>query len=357
MIRTLRPFLLPIGLIVLISAVLLAMDPRASGTRKGPPKVALVQHASIAALDSGVDGIVHGLAAGGFAHGTTLQLTRFNAQGDMGTANDIARQVTGGGFDLIVTASTLSLQSLANANKDKRVPHVFGIVADAAAAGVGISATDPLDHPEWMTGYNVRVPVIKGLELAREFNPDVKKVGLVWHSSEASSLVYTRDARAAVKQLGMELLEANAENAGEVGLAARSLVERGVEMFIITGDVVVLSAADSVIQEARKARIPVVSLIPPFVRKGSLADLGADYFAVGREVGELAAQVLAGAAISKLPVRTLAPLTLSINLKAIEGLRPGWKVPPAVVERADLVIDSTGERRRGAAPPASAASR
>jgi len=357
MIRTLRPFLLPLGLIVLISAVLLAMDPRASGTRKGPPKVALVQHASIGPLDSAVDGIVKGMAARGFAHGTTLQLTRFNAQGDMGTANDIARQVTGGGFDLIVTASTLSLQSVANANKDKRVPHVFGIVSDASTAGVGVSATDPLGHPEWLTGLNVRVPVIKALELARELNPTVKKVGLVWHSSEASSQVYTFDARAAVKQMGMELLEANAENAGEVGIGAKSLVERGAEMFLITGDVVVLSAADSIIKEAQSARVPVFALIPPYTRKGALVDLGADYFAVGREVGHLAAQVLGGAVIAQLPVRTLAPLTLSINLKTIEGLHPGWKVPPAVVERADLVIDSTGERRRGAAPAASAASR
>ena len=121
MARTLRPFLLPIGLIVLLLAVLLAMDPRASGTRNGQPKVALVQHASIAALDSAVDGIVQGLAARGFAHGTTLQLTRFNAQGDMGTASDIDRQVTGGGFGLIVTASTLSLQSLANADQVIRI--------------------------------------------------------------------------------------------------------------------------------------------------------------------------------------------------------------------------------------------
>lgn len=357
MIRFIRPFLLPLGLIVLVSALLLAMDPSASGARKGPPKVALVQHASIGALDAGVSGIVAGLADRGFVEGKTVQITRFNAQGDMGTANDISRQVTGGTFDLIVTASTLSLQSVANANKDKRVPHVFGVVSDASVSGVGVSATDPLGHPEWLTGYNVRVPVIKGLELARELNPAVKKVGLVWHSSEASSQVYTFDARAAVKQLGMELLEANAENAGEVGMGAKSLVERGAEMFLITGDVVVLSAADSLIKEAQSARIPVFALIPPFARKGALVDVGADYFVVGREVGDLAAQVLGGAAIAKLPVRTLAPLTLSVNLKAIDGLRPGWKVPQAVIDRADLVIDKDGERRRGAAPAAAAASR
>ena len=334
----LRPYLLPVTLILLMSALLLALDNSGSRTNKEKVRLAIVQPASLGAFEDALKGLNASLARHGYTDGGKASIKYYNAQGDIPTSNDIARQVTNGSADLIISLGTLALQSVANANRQANVRHVFGVVTSAASAGVGVSATDPLGHPTWMTGYTSLVPIRPALDLAREFNPGLRQVGLVWHTSEASSQTQTADAR------GIELIEANADSTSEVGPAAQSLVSRQVDALLITGDVLVITAADQLIKAARAGRIPVISVVTPNFRKGALFDLGADYVGIGTEVGELAASVLDGAEIAKLPVLNKAPPSLNVNVLALEGLRDTWRLPPELLGRAQRVIDKDGER-------------
>ena len=59
-------------------------------------------------------------------------------------SNDVGRnsnQIVSVGFDLLVTMLTLSLQSLAYANRDGRMRQVFGHVSDSAGAARGFGVT------------------------------------------------------------------------------------------------------------------------------------------------------------------------------------------------------------------------
>ena len=166
-------------LIALSSAVLLISD---WGQRKGNtariPRVAIVQHASQPVLDDGSRGMLDALAAEGFIDGRNIAVQRFNAENDLPTANTIARQVTTGEYDMVITSSTLSMQTVANANKAGRVIHVFGVVADPFSAGIGISRENPLDHPKHLVGLGSMVPVDKAFQMARAMFPGLKSVGL-----------------------------------------------------------------------------------------------------------------------------------------------------------------------------------
>jgi ABC-type uncharacterized transport system substrate-binding protein len=344
----LRPVLLPLGLIVAVSALLLAMDPaRESGSASRIPRVALMQHASQGALDDGVTGVLRGLEKRGFVAGKTMQLQKFNAHGELATANDIARRVTDGSFDLVITVSTASLQAVANVNRQHGVPHVFGIVAKSSIAGVGVSATDPLDHPPYMSGADSFLPVDKPLEMARRMYPGLRKLGLVWHSAEANSEEYTKATRAACAALGIELLEATVDSPSGVGEAAASLASRGAEAFIVTGDVMVLVSVDSVIKAGLQAGIPTFTISPGNVRKGAIFDLGADFVTVGMETGDLAADVLAGRDLKDVPVTNRVPERLNLNLVALAKF-PKWRLPPGVAETAQVLIDASGERNDNA---------
>ena len=153
MLATIKRLTLGISLIGLAAGILLYTDLGSrkssrthAGTADAPEKVlrvALVQHASITALEDGATGIIEALAERGYQDGGRLQLKRYNAEADIGTANAIAKEVTSGGYDLIVSVSTISLQTIANANKfGAKTPHVFGLVSDPFGAGVGIDATN-----------------------------------------------------------------------------------------------------------------------------------------------------------------------------------------------------------------------
>lgn len=330
-------------LIALSSAVLLISD---LGQRKGStsriPRVAIVQHASQPVLDDGVRGILDALAAQGFIDGRNIAIQRFNAENDLPTANTIARQVTTGEYDMVITSSTLSMQTVANANKAGHAIHVFGVVADPFSAGIGISRENPLDHPKHLVGLGSMVPVERAFQMARAMFPGLKSVGLPWNSAESNSAAFTKAGRKVCKEMGIELMEANVESSSAVLEAATSLVARGAQALWVSGDVTVLVALESVVAAARKGRIPVFTITPPGVQRGSLFDSGVNFYDVGGQTGEIAASILKGADPAKIPVRNLIPEKVAVNVTALAELRDDWRMPPDLIAQAHMVFDDKG---------------
>src|SRR5262249_31574858 len=161
------------------------------------------------------------------------------------------KEITGGGYDLVLTATTVSLQAVANANRDGKTMHVFGLVSDPFAAGVGLDRDHPLRHPRHLVGYGTMQPVAETFRLARRMFPGLKVVGEVGNPAEANSEVNTRLAREVSAALGIELREVQVDNSSAVREAASSLLARGIQAFWVGGDVTVTTAVDQVIAVAR----------------------------------------------------------------------------------------------------------
>jgi ABC-type uncharacterized transport system substrate-binding protein len=358
-VSTLRSLGLGLLLIILAAGVLLYSDlgsrhrlRPAATTAVGPFRVAVIQHASLPALDDGVRGVLEGLRSRGYADGGRLTVRQYNAQADMSTANAIAKDVTSGDYDLIVTVSTASLQTVANANRFATPPrkHVFGVTSDPYGAGVGVSRDNHSEHPPYMTGLGSLPPVEEAFRLAKDLKPDLKRVGLVWNPTEANSVAATALRRKISADLGITLVEANAENATAAGEAGASVLSRGIDALWVSPDVTVVTAIDVLLAAARRARIPVFTSLPGYAEKGALFDLGADYVGIGRAEGDLAADVLDGRDPASVPVENLAPVELHINRLALDGLRDTWKIPDGVASRADVLIDASGKHPKEKAP-------
>jgi putative tryptophan/tyrosine transport system substrate-binding protein len=320
-------------------------------------RVALLQHASQLVLDQGRAGMLAGLAERGWVAGTNLDLKFYNAQGDMPVAQAIAKEMAGGGYDLLLSISTVSLQAVANANKAGKAPLVFGLVSDPYGAGVGINRDNHLDHPANLAGYGTMQPVALAFKIAREMNPQLKTVGVVWNAAEANSEAQLKLARAECAQAGITLLESTVDNSAGVAEAANALVARGVEALWMGGDVTVMSAVDSVIAAAKKGRIPVFTVIPPNAKRGALFDVGADYDEVGRLTGLLAGEILNGRSPGSVAIENVMPEMLTLNQAVVAGLKAKWTISEAMLQRAQLVIDAQGaEHAKAAAKPAGPAS-
>lgn len=362
MVSTLKSLALGFLLIALTSGVLLYSDlesrsgARATGGSGGRQlRIALVQQASIPALDEGVRGMLEALQSRGYADGGRLLIRHYNAHGDMATANAIASEVTSADYDLILSASTASLQTIANANRFATPPrrHVFGLSSDPYGAGVGISRENHHDHPPYMTGLGSLPPVEEAFRLARALKPDLKRVGLVWNPSEANSVATTALGRTICSELGIELVEANADSATAAGEAGASVLSRAIDALWVSPDVTVVTAIDVLLAAAKRAGVPVFTSLPGYAAKGALFDLGADYAGIGRVQGELAADVLEGKDPAAVPVENLMPVQLHVNQLALDGLRdPSWQIPADVSARADVLFDASGrhERKNPAAP-------
>jgi len=339
----LKRLILGLLLIVAASAALLLSDlPRRTRKAHGLPRLGLLQHASTMLLDEGTRGAIDALAEHGFVDGKTIVIEQFNAHGDIAVGNSIAAEMVEARYDLLVTMSTLSLQAVANANRGGKTVQVFGLVADPAVAGVGISWEDPLKHPANLVGYGSFLPVPEAFKVAREMFPALKRVGVAWNPAEANSRAFVEKAREYCQQVGIELLEATVENSNSVLESEESLVARGAEALWVGGDVTVSVAADSVVEVGKRARIPVFSITPGRPDRGTLFDYGADFYQIGRQTGALAAEILRGADPKKIPIRNEVPTYFVVNTTALAGLRQGWRIPKSVLERANTIVDEKG---------------
>lgn len=332
--------------LVVASLALLSWDYYQREARSSPlPRVALLQQASIPVLDEGVAGMIEGLAERGFVDGKSMNLTRFNAEGDVGTANTMASAMVGGNYDLLITCSTPSLQTVANANREGRVRHVFGLVADPFITGVGLKRGEPHVHPSHLVGLGIFPPVADSFALARRLYPGLKAIGTVWNPGEANSRAITEKAREVAKEMGLELIEASVENATGIPEACRAVIARGAQAIWIGGDITVSGAASVVLEAARQARIPVFSILPGQPDRGTLFEIGVDYRAVGKETGYQAAEVLRGVDLTQMPIRDVLDLTpkqVTVNLNVLKGLKDPWSVPPAVLQSCNVVVDERG---------------
>jgi len=350
--ETLRRLALGLGLIAAASALLLFSDlgSRVKSTASSRTvSVAILQQASQTIIDQGREGMLAGLQERGWVSGQNLRVKTYNAEGDMPTAQTIAHEMANGNYDLLLTLTTPSLQAVANANRASQKKHVFALVTDPVAAGVGVSKDSPLDHPAWLAGYGTMQPVKQAFETARAMNPNLKAVGVVWNAGEANSEAQVKLARQVCNDLGIKLLEATVENSAGVSEAAASLTARGAEALWVGGDVTVLTAIDSVVAVGNKAGIPVFTVIPPNVKRGTLFDLGADYHEVGRLAGVLAGDILNGRDPATVPIENVLPETLALNFQALGRLPGGWTIPDDLRKEAKIVIDEKGQESKSIA--------
>lgn len=304
--------------------------------------IAILQHSSNPMMDEIRSGVLDGLHGKGYNDGQNLGITIYNAEGDLPTGNLMSQKITSGDYRLAVSISTVMLQALANANRSAHISHVFGAVTSPVAAGVGIKALDSLDKPPYLTGLGTPQPVAEIFRLAKQINPALKTVGVVWNPAEVNSEYCTKQARAVSQELGLTLLEAPVEQAKDVREAAESLVARGAEAFWTGGDATVNATIDSLMEVAATARIPVFSNIAGHARHGGLFDLGADYHEVGEQIGRIAADILAGANPATLPVKDYVPKRILLNEKTRGALRATWTFPKALYAQANGIIDASG---------------
>lgn len=377
----LRPLLLGLGLIALVSGLLLYGDlpnrnrhlarPKAVATSPTPTAtqtqaptvspqtepipVALMQAVATPLMDDALRGLVRALDERGYRDGGRIRFSRFNADGSADTANSIGTMMVGGSYKLLLTFTTTSMQVLYRTNRQTQLPHVFGVVSDPSASNVGVKKlpASGADKPAWMAGLGSMQPVEAIFRAAKKLNPDLKSVGVVWNNAEINSELTVLVARKICAELGITLVEATVQGTSEVGQAADSLAARSVQAIWTGGDALVASAMPALTSSAARNGIPVFSNVSGNAFQGSMFDLGADFEEVGYAMGQVAADVLDGKSTADMTIKNYMPERIIINYKAWAAIRDrdAWKFPDDFVKSASIVIreDGTREDRKVAA--------
>jgi putative ABC transport system substrate-binding protein len=282
------------------------------------------------ALDAARQGFIDALKDGGYVEDKNVAYDVQIAQGNMATANSIAKAFVGRNVDLIHSIATPTSQACVNATQ--KIPIVISSVTDPVGAGLVKSLEQPGGN---VTGTTDRSPVDRQMELMREIQPNIRKLGFMYNAGEDNSVSSLKQLQAEAARHGIEVVEATVSNSSGVLMAARSLVGK-VDAIHIPTDNTVVSAFEAVVKVCEENKIPLYAADIDSVPRGAIAALAIDYYRLGRQSGEMAVKILQGAQPGTMPVETLKDLKLVVNKGAAEKM--GVTLPEAVLKRADKAM-------------------
>lgn len=270
-------------------------------------KLGLTQFVEHPALDSVHKGIVDGLAEDGYKDKDNLEIDFQNANGDMNNTVTIAQKFASDQKDAVVAITTPSSQAVAKAITN--VPVIFSTVTDPVSAQLVKS----LDKPEGnITGTSDKVPMEKQLEVIQQLMPSIKKLGVLYTTSEVNSGVQVEELEKAAKAKGIELIKSGISSQNEVQLGTQTLVDQA-DAILIPIDNTVVAAFDGVLMVAEKAKKPVFASDTDTVKRGAIATYGIDYYEMGKQTGHMVAKILKGQKVADTPVEISKETNLFLN--------------------------------------------
>lgn len=299
----------------------------AAAQQKSVAVTAIVEHP---ALDAVRDGVQDALKSAGYEPGKTLKWQYQSAQGNTGTAAQIARKFVGDRPDAIVAIATPSAQSVVAATKN--VPVVYSAVTDPVAAQL-VPSMEPSGTN--VTGVSDLLELDKQIELIKKIVPDAKRVGMVYNPGEANSVVVVKQLQELLPKSGMTLVEAAAPRTVDVASAARSLIGK-VDVIYTNTDNNVVSAYEGLVKVGNDAKIPLIASDTDSVKRGAIAALGVDYRDLGVQTGKLVVRILKGEKPGDIASQTSANLQLFVNPGA--AAKQGVTLSDALVKSAAEVI-------------------
>ena len=309
-----------------LSLAMTAMAP-ASAQEKSVAVTAIVEHP---ALDAVRDGVQAALKEAGYESGKNLKWQYQSAQGNTGTAAQIARKFIGDKPDAIVAIATPSAQAVVAATKS--VPVVYSAVTDPVAAKL-VPSMEPSKTN--VAGVSDVLALDKQIELIKQVVPGAKRIGMVYNPGEANSVVVVKQLQKLLPGMGLTLVEAAAPRSVDVSSAARSLIGK-VDVIYTSTDNNVVSAYEALVKVGQDAKIPLVASDTDSVKRGAIAALGINYRDLGEQTGRMVVRILKGEKPGEIKSETSSKLELFVNPGAAE--KQGVKLSDALIKSAAQVV-------------------
>ncbi len=261
-----------------------------TSNKQSLPIVGVIQIIEHPALDQTRKGIFDELQAQGLKSAEKIDWRYESAQGNPALATQIAQKFIGENAAVIVTIPTTVSQSALQAIKQSGsdIPLVFASVTNPIDAK--LVASDKKPEP-LVTGVSNYVSVKKQFEHFKKILPNMTRLGVVYNPGEANSVALNAEMVKEAKNMGLEIVFATANRTSDVSTATESLLDK-VDALFINNDNTALSGFDSIVAVAKAQNIPVFVSDLDCLPKGALAALGADQYALGRQVGKMVANIL-----------------------------------------------------------------
>lgn len=293
-------------------------------------KVGVIQYVSHPSLDNCYEGVEAALLE---KFGENIEIDR-QIGSDSSPDSDCqtyAGQFAAKNYDMIIAIATPAATSAFAAAEDKDIPVVFCAVSDPVGAGIAQSLEKP--------GYNCSgtsdvLDMAAQVNLITSMQSDVKKIGVLYTTSESNSIAQLKLLTDAAGEKGIQVVSKGIQNDADIPAAAAALAAE-VDCINNFTDNKVVNNLSVLLSAANEANIPVYGSEVEQVKNGCLASVSIDYVALGKVTGEMAAEALLGADLSKMPVKTISDATPVVNTEVMDSF--GMTLPEGY-ENAEKVV-------------------
>lgn len=306
-------------------------DPAAG---KKVPVVGISQFVAHPALDLDYKGFIDQMKEEGFVDGENIKFDFQNSQGDANMGKTIGDKFAADKVDAVLAITTPSAQAAAQATKGTDIPVVFIAVSDGVGAGLMPAIGEATGTN--VTGVYSADPIEQQMDLIGEVVPNMKRLGLMYNAGEANSVSNANRIKQYVESKGWSVVDATVAGSNEVQTAAQSLVGR-VDAVFMPQDNTVMSAVQSVIKVCQDNKLPFFTGDTESVKQGAVGTVGNDEYDCGRQGAEIVARILRGEKPGEIVPQEIRKRVLLINKKTADAI--GLVIPPAVLERADEIIE------------------
>jgi putative ABC transport system substrate-binding protein len=275
-----------------------------------------------------------GLSETGYVEGQNVAIEYRGAEGHYDRLPALAAELVGRKVDVIISAGGAPT-ALAAKSATPTIPIVFR-VGDPVADGLVASLARPGGN---LTGVSNIADELtpKRLELLSDLVPQARVIALLVNPKYGTAERVIRDVQKAALAKGVQLHVLKASSESEIDTAFASLVQLHAGALVVGADPFLSSRREQLVALASRHAVPSSYAWREFAASGGLISYGASLTAAYRLVGTYAGKVLKGAKPADLPVQQPTTFELVINRKAAKAL--GLEVPPALVARADEVIE------------------
>ncbi len=278
-------------------------------------QIGVIQYMSHPSLDNCYQGVEEALTE---KYGDDVEIDRqigsdASADADCET---YAKMMVANGYDMIIAIATPAATSAYAATEASDIPVVFCAVSDPVTAQLVSSLETPGGA---CTGTSDILDMEAQVDLIQSLQPDVKSIGVLYTTSEANSITQLEMLREVASARGISVEASGVQGASDIPAAAAALVQK-VDCINNFTDNNVVNNLQVLIEAANGAGIPVYGSEIEQVKNGCLASASIDYVALGRETGNMAVEVLEGADISTMSVRTISEATPVINTDVLTAL-------------------------------------
>ncbi len=290
-----------------------------------------VLHGAYFPGEPSTEGLKAGLKAIGLEEGRDVTFDIRFTRGKLEASPAVAAALVKASVDLIFTIQEHETRAAKAATQT--IPIVFTGVGDPVAAGLVASVPHPGGNVTGVSSLATEL-VPKRLEILKAIIPALRRVWVVYHADDLSSVAATRKAREVAPTLKLEVL----------ARPVRTPEELVSELKVLRpGDGLLSPAARAmdipglILDLERGRRAPAIFASTFWVQAGAVVSYGSDEYAEGVQAARLVAKILRGARPQDLPVEGANKIELAINLKTARSL--GVKIPSELRVRADQVIE------------------